>query len=220
MSQRPKKTNRQKESMAPTAPNLESATAKVSNTLRKLATAASSQFGADCYLHTRLGQALLADLGIQTNLVAGYAAWRVGEGDGDVLSHIPNLQSYLPSGTQGFAYHAWLESDRTTIDLTTYQLPLKAQQLDAADGGKTSVIWHPNVLMLKPKDIRSYRDVAQSPHAGVAFYKRDPAVEKILADTQQPLDAEDLHVARWLLSNPDTNVFGPNDRQQLGESKE
>ena len=217
MSQRPKKTNRQKERLAATSLNLESAAAKVSNALRLLATAASSQLGADCYLHTLLGQALLADLGIQTNLVAGYAAWRVGDGDGDVLSHMPNLQSHLPSGTQGFAYHSWLECGRTIVDLTTYQFTIKAQQLDAADGGKTSVIWHPNVLMLKPEEIRSYREVAQSPHAGVAFYKREPAVEKLLAETQEPLDAEDLHVARWLLSNPDTNVFGPNDRQQLGE---
>lgn len=39
------------------------AVAQVSSALRRLATAASSNLGGDCYLHAELGKVLLADLG-------------------------------------------------------------------------------------------------------------------------------------------------------------
>lgn len=87
--------------------------------IRKLATAASAQFGGDCYLHAELGRALLADLGIEARRVVGYAAWRTGPGDSDVVAHVPHLQGFLPAGSQGFAYHAWLEVGDTIIDFTS-----------------------------------------------------------------------------------------------------
>jgi hypothetical protein len=57
--------------------------------IRKLATAASGDIGADCYAHAVIAQAILAKLGVEAHLAVGYAAWRVGEGDGDVILHAP-----------------------------------------------------------------------------------------------------------------------------------
>lgn len=78
--------------------------------MRKLAQAASSHVGSDCYVHAAIGRELLKDLGIKTELKAGHAAWRIGSGDGDVMSHVDGVQGYLPEGAQGFAYHVWLET--------------------------------------------------------------------------------------------------------------
>jgi hypothetical protein len=50
----------------------------VARALQKLTSAASENHGYDCYLHTLIGRHLLNKLGIKTNLVVGFAAWRVG----------------------------------------------------------------------------------------------------------------------------------------------
>ncbi len=183
--------------------------------MRKLALAASTHNGSDCYVHAAIGRELLKDLGIQTEIVAGHAAWRLGSGDGDVMSHVDGVQGYLPEGAQGFAYHVWLETveeggaSPILIDLTTYQLRLKAQQLDEADGGTTQVDWCPDLLVLRREDIRSYREVAQAPGAGLSFYQSIPGMLERLAAAAD-LDAEDLAHARIIMANPDMTVIGPN----------
>jgi hypothetical protein len=57
--------------------------------IRKLATAASGQVGADCFAHAAIAQAILIQLDVEARLVVGYAALRVGDGDGDVILHAP-----------------------------------------------------------------------------------------------------------------------------------
>lgn len=202
-----KRRRRDAEALAATLPP---AVERVSGALRRLAIAASSHLGSDCYLHVELGRLLLADLGIEATPVVGYAAWRVGVGDGDVISHIPMKQGYLPAGTQGFAYHGWLTVGDYLIDFTTYQLRKKAADLDAADGGHTTVDWCPEVLLTPKTTIKTYREVAQSFAAGVFYYEAQPELLKVLAETST-LDPEDLAAARLLLSNPQLQVVGPND---------
>lgn len=184
--------------------------ARVSIALRKLSVAASIHFGADCYMHAALGRVLLQDLGLETRVAAGFAAWRVGHGDGDVLGHTPQAQGYLPPGTKGFAYHAWLEGCDCVIDFTTYQLREKARQLDEADGGCTSVEWCPEYLVLPRREIRAYKEVAQAPGPGIAYYEARPDIARLL-QAQFTVDEADLRAARLILSNPDIQVFGPND---------
>lgn len=179
----------------------------VGTAIRKLATAASSNLGGDCYLHAALGRALLADLGIEARLVAGYASWRIGPQDGDVIAHVRQVQGYLPAGAQGFAYHAWIEVAGTIIDFTTYQLRRKAAELDALDGGSTTVAWCPDLLILRRRDVRTYADVAKL-HQGLAFYEEAPGLESLLAE-QFSLDEGDLATARLILANPEIRVMGP-----------
>lgn len=180
---------------------------RVSVVLRKLATAASGHFGSDCYLHAEMGRCLLQDLGIETRRVVGYAAFRVGEGDGDVIAHTDQVQCFLPPGAAGMAYHAWLEAGDTIIDFTTYQLEQKARELDALDGNHTLVKWCPEYLVLRKRDVHTYRAVA-SLRAGMAHYDEKPELESLLA-SQFQLDEGDLAAARLILSNPQINVMGP-----------
>lgn len=62
----------------------------LSSALRRLATAASEKLGSDCYIHCALAQTILADFDIESRIVVGYAAWRVGNGDSDVIVHTPS----------------------------------------------------------------------------------------------------------------------------------
>jgi hypothetical protein len=187
--------------------------------IRKLATAASSHLGSDCYLHAAIGQALLSDLGIQTAIRAGHAAWRIGPGDEDIMAHKSDLGGYLPDGAQGFAYHVWLETveegaaSPILIDLTTYQLRLKASQLDKFDGGNTQVDWCPDLLVLRREDLRDFQEVAKAADAGVAYYESVPGYLERLA-AAAILDPEDLRLARLIMASPNVNVMGPNQVEE------
>ena len=193
-----------------TSQNLQSAATRVSAALRKLSTAASSHLGSDCYMHAQLGRVLLADLGVQASLAVGFAAWRIGDGDGAVISHTPYAQVYLPADEKGFAYHAWLDYAGFVVDFTTYQLAYKARKLDAMDGRHTTVAWCPEFLLLPKRSIRSYIEVVNAPHAGVAYYETRPELG-LLLQAQSSMDSQDLLAARLLLANPGMTVIGPND---------
>jgi hypothetical protein len=196
---------------------LEPAVVRVSAALRKLATAASGHFGCDCFLHMEMGCALLADLGISAHPVVGFAAWRVGTGDGDVISHAPFSQGYsLPSG-KGLVYHAWLNWKGFLVDFTTYQFRHKARQLDALDGGCTTVTWCPEYLLLRWKDVLSYGEVTASMRPGVAYYQARSELEPLLRSRGVP-DPTDLYAARVLLANPHLTISGPNDAGDVDET--
>lgn len=189
--------------------------AQVASAVRRLAMAASHNFGSDCYLHAALGQALLADKGVAARIAIGSAAWRVGKGDGDVISHTAEEKSFLPPGvTNGLPFHAWLEIDageKRILDLTTYQLKRKAAELDAMDGGKTHVEWAPDFLFAKKLMVAPYRVVAQSYKTGVFFYEESAEIALKVQSSSHPLDPEDIENARLLMANPEMIAFGPND---------
>lgn len=188
---------------------LDVAVKQVAHALRRLAEAASASLGSDCYMHAEMGRLLLADLGFAFETRVGAAAWRLGSGDGDVVSHIPGQVSHLPQGARGFAYHAWLEAGDWLLDLTTYQLRRKAAELDAADGGHTNVDWCPDYLLLKRSSVLTHRQVAKAPHWGVAYYESSPELAALMADGFF-LDADDVAAARLIMRNPGMNVLGPN----------
>lgn len=193
--------------------------ARVSNALRKLAIASSNNLGHDCYLHMELGRALLAELGFQTDPVLGFSAWRVGGKDGDVIAHVPFCQDTLAQpGVKAFPYHAWLSWHAYFIDFTTYQLPLKAKELDASDGGRTNVMWCPDFLLLPVGETRTYRQVLMDVRPGVAFYEACPELKASLGSKSGP-DPEALRVARILMANPDVVVLGPNSGRNRGERR-
>lgn len=183
---------------------------RISHALRRLARAASAHLGGDCYLHAELGRVLLADEGFGFRTRVGFAAWRVGPGDSDVLAHRPQAQVYLPPGAGlGFAYHAWLESDRWLVDFTTYQLTHKAQMLDASDGGHTRVDWCPDYLLLSRAELRGFREVARAPLPGIAYYE---GVDELTTEMAKgyALPESDLTAARLLMRHDDMRVIGPN----------
>lgn len=182
---------------------------RVSTALRKLALAASGSLGGDCYMHAAIAQALLAEQGIPTQITVGFAAWRVGDADGDVISHFPQKGVSYPTQTKPF--HVWLTLAGQVLDFTTYQLRLKAQQLDAQDGGCTTVSWCPDYLFVPRSACASYAAVARE-NAGVFAYDEHPELRSYVLAVANTLDQADLAAARLIYRNPDMYVQGPNDR--------
>jgi hypothetical protein len=194
---------------ADTTLQLQPVASRISNALRKLAVAASDHLGHDCYLHMELGRRLLADLGLQSEPVLGFAAWRVGRAEGDVIAHVPLDQSYSPVGVKAFPYHAWLLCRGLIIDFTTYQLPFKGEALDAADGGRTNVTWCPDFLLLPVTETKTYRQVLRGSQPGLAYYEVRHELHAALG-AKSDVDPVALTAARLLIANPDAVVFGPN----------
>jgi len=114
---------------------------QVATAVRTIATTASARLGADCIWHALACQHLLAREGIDdARLVAGYAAWRVdGRDPGAVVCHHSEGPT-VPDGTSGYLFHAWVACGRQVFDATTYQFRRKLAELDAADGGRTTVL--------------------------------------------------------------------------------
>ncbi len=180
---------------------------RISSALRRLAVAASLNCGSDCYIHAAIAQTILDRLGEKAKIVAGYAAFRVGESDSDVILHAP--APGMPHQPGAVAYHAWLEAYGNIIDFTTYSLRTKADQLDALDGGTTSVTWCPDYLFVPKTSVSPMRDVIQL-RAGMFHYLRVPALEAKIIAAAHPLDQDDVETAWLLYQNPDIQVFGPN----------
>lgn len=177
--------------------------------MRKLATAASSHIGSDCYIHAALVQKMLESVGIKSVLVVGHAGWRVGDGDSDVVLHIPQSGVQLPAGA--FPYHVWLEFPQTwhLLDVTTYQLRSKAAELDAADGGRTTVDWCPDFLLTNKNTVSPLKKVIQK-RAGMYYYARHKPTEEIILCQAPDLDPTDISSAITIFNNPDIFVMGPN----------
>ena len=180
---------------------------RLAGAIRKLAIAASDKFGADCYVHAAIAQAVLARLGVEASLVVGYAAWRVGEGDSDIIMHAPAPNMVDQPG--GVIYHVWLEIGDKILDLTTYQLAEKARQLDLLDGGCTTVNWCPEFLFVDRDSRSKLRDVIHL-GTGLYYYEERPEVAKRIIAEAPELDLMDVGAA-WLLYQNDTiQAFGPN----------
>lgn len=181
---------------------------RLAGAIRKLATAASGHFGADCYIHASLAQQLLKRLDVESRLVVGHAAFRVGGGSGDVISHLPAAGMVPQPG--GVPYHAWLEIGTMLLDVTVYSLREKARQLDLLDGGTTTVDWCPDYLFAPRSSISSFAQVRDL-GAGLYYYAEDKAVtETVLRAASEP-DPDDIETAWLLYQYADMLVMGPND---------
>lgn len=163
--------------------------------------------------HATLAHAILNEEGIAARLVVGAAAWRVGPGDSDVITHLPTQENIDAISTvAAFPYHAWLEFDDTIIDFSTHSLQAKGQQLDAQDGGRTTVDWCPDYLTLDKAELQPLEVVVQSSSAGVAFYKEIPGLHRFLVSRglRKSPDPQDVTVLRFIYANPSLKVIGPN----------
>ena len=181
---------------------------RVSSALRRLFTAASGNFGSDCFAHVAIAHELLARLGIQTTRICGYAAWRVNIHDPDIMLHAPLPGIPLQPG--GFPYHMWLEIDDHLLDYTTYQLKQKVDRLNELDGGTTHCIWCPDFLFASMKSISTLRDVIQL-RTGMYYYQRVPELEAEIVAASSPLDEGDVATAWMLYQNQEMQVFGPRN---------
>jgi hypothetical protein len=187
---------------------------RLSIALQKLTQSSSLYLGSDCACHAYLAQKILTENGIECRVAIGAAAWRVGPNDGDVISHIPSRENILfKADTKAIPYHAWVETDSFIIDFSTHTLRLKASQLDALDGGHTTVEWNPEFLLLTKEEVKTYREVAQAPQGGVAFYQEIPALLEFMKSKgfTDESDPEDLENLRFIYSNPEVHIMGINN---------
>lgn len=191
---------------------VERAAAIVGPALKKMATAASHYLGADCVLHADLGRQALERLGIKAELVAGFSAWQLGAGPGDILSHHTEAEVHAPvqGDKPGFPYHAWLRAGDILIDFSTYQLPLKAAHMDAVDGHHTDIQWCPDYLVAPMTSVVSYRVVANSRTPGHYHYQHVPEIQAMVTRGLDGKESEDLPFLLTIMKNPQAHVVGPN----------
>lgn len=191
---------------------------RVALAVNRLCVAASSEHGSDCLLQADLAQHLLGRLGVRADVVAGAAAWRVGEDDGDVISHIPSGGEIRGQPAPGYIpFHAWLRVGQHLLDVTTADLEKKAEQLDYQDGGHIEVVWAPECLYVPYSRVSDYRTVAQG-HAGLFFYREDAHFTQVVRDhlRERPQDVEMLEMLWMIYQNPQAKVFGPENLPALG----
>lgn len=172
---------------------------------------ASLNFGADCLLHAALAQRILAEHDMIARLVVGEAAWRVGPGDDDVIVHSPFVGGQAPTNA-GLAvpFHAWLELGSTVLDFSTHSLRHKAAQLDAQDGGKTTVAWCPTHLVIAKSETKTLQEVAQAPLEGVALYRELPRLHELMLQRGKlvDVDEDDVNMFRFIFKNTSMVVIG------------
>ncbi|MPS81644.1 MAG: hypothetical protein E2591_26570 [Achromobacter sp.] len=180
--------------------------ARVAAAVQRICTAASANLGVDCFVQARMAQHVLRCLGLSADLVIGYAAWRVGPGPGDVISHYPAGHTMAGSA----AYHAWVRVEDHIFDVTTNTLALKAEMLDALDGGHTSVSWAPTYLWLPMASSRSLQEVTQGLHGGVSSYLPHAALQQFVMNNLEASDGTNEALAWLAYQAPDSRVLGPN----------
>lgn len=180
--------------------------ARVAKSVQKVCAAASAHLGTDCLLQAKMAQHILGRLGMVSELVIGHAAWRVGPGDGDVVSHFPN--GHAQSATAAL-YHAWLIVGDHIFDVTTKELPLKARQLDALDGGTTTVQWAPDYVWMAYGAVKTIAEVTASLHPGGCAYRRSADVQALVLRHCRASDGQNEALAWLAYQSPDATVIGP-----------
>lgn len=181
--------------------------ARVATAVQKLSHAASQHTGSDCVLQASIASSVLSRLGVPATVRVGFAAWRVGEGDGDVISHIPMKGKQIGRPDE-LPFHAWLQVGTQIFDITTNQLPLKARLLDQDDGKQTTVGWAPPFLLLPQSNLSTYMEVAQG-GTGLVYYEQNEAMERHVMRTWSKSIEDEDHA--WLIyQNPSVEVIGPN----------
>ena len=182
--------------------------ARIAAAVRKLMTAASAQPGSDALQHADLARHLLSLEGFDADVVIGFAAWRVGPGDGDVVihggGHDPSV-TIVRQRDNELAYHAWVETGGHVFDVTTYQLAAKAADLDRLDGRTTTVSWCPDFVLLPKAEIASFVRVRQET-AGLMYYERDAYLQAVVRNRAIEFDPQDIAAVELVYRNPDIEV--------------
>jgi len=162
--------------------------------------AASDRRGSDCTVHA----AMLAEMiGPEARIVLGHAAWRVGQGAGDVIAHHPAANGAVQVGG-AFMGHAWVELGDWIIDATAWQWGHKLAVLDALDGRRSLVAWPAEMLAIDRKSIKSFWHVQQS-NKFAAHYEEVPGMDRFMCG---PVDRVALALAREAYANPTIALIG------------
>lgn len=157
--------------------------------------------GANCVLYAKLTAAMIDTIyRVPATVQVGAAAWRIGPGDGDCVTHAPIAKQRQFGIVHGPAapLHAWVQAQVADaqgntrawlIDTTTHQLPSKAKALQACDGVATTCTWAPPWLAM-PADLVSddINAAVQASDAPAFAYHLAPAAVRamFLSEAQRP----------------------------------
>jgi hypothetical protein len=171
---------------------------RVAAAVRSLMAAAPPGQEADAFAHAELARQLLLSEGLDAEVVVGFAAWRVGPGEGDIViqgsGRATAAAEQSETGNE-HAHHAWLETGGHVFDVTTYQLARKAAGLDQRDGKTTNVTWCPDFVLVPRDELSSFARVRQEV-AGRMYYERDAYLQTVVASRIRAGGHPDLEMAR------------------------
>ena len=103
----------------------------------------------------------------------------------------------------GLLGHLWLEVDNKILDMTTYQLPKKAQKLDFIDKKNTSVKWSPDYIYSSKDKLTSIQKVINGTRIGSYGYKKIKTLEHNDIDITNNKDTEFyLEVVKNIVEKP------------------
>lgn len=180
----------------------------VAKAVAQYCSAASTQLGVDCFIHAYFAQSLLKRLGVESELVVGEAAWRVGPDYNDVLSHLFSGFGHGPM----VGFHCWLLVDGKIFDPTTYLIPMKVKQLDEMDGMTTTVDFAPEHLLTESSEVlTNWEEFLGVLKAGTTYYLRLPEVENVIKEAYTA-DKDDEEMVWHIYQNKPSHVVGPNQK--------
>lgn len=170
--------------------------ARVAAAVRTLVAEGSATPALDALRHARLAQHLLQCAGLESDLMVGFAAWRVGPGVGDIVAHGGSHDPQAESARRDDLvppHHAWLETGGHVYDATTYQLARKAADLSRPDGAVVTAVWCPEFVLTPRASLASFERVRQ-PVVGLMYYERDAYLQSVVL--QQSIAPDPQGVAR------------------------
>lgn len=183
----------------------------VSDAVMKVAKACSPILGKDCIWHALAAQYLLKLCDIESRIVVGFSAWRVGESDGAVITHIPIRGIKYPPNE--FPFHTWLEvEDNYIFDVTTYLFKAKMKALDLNDNCSTQVDWCPDYLYIHKDYSKPLSDVIKRT-SGLSYYEESEIITKHILNVvsfEEDINKEDAFILDQVFQNPWVTLVGPN----------
>jgi len=175
---------------------LEGPAKKVARVVRAWGSAYSAFPDQDCVMLSNIAQRLFADLGITVEVCIGYAAWRVGPAEFEVVGHVSE-----PWEAASGLHHAWVAYKTLIVDITTFQIVRKVRGLDADLKRKTTIDWcPPDYLIASPQEIHSFDAVCNGTTPGWFYYERRRELEMILQNKLDTVALEtNVRMARLIL---------------------
>jgi hypothetical protein len=174
---------------------------------RYLAAASTTNRGRDCQAHAQLTKALLKSEGIDSRLVGGYAAWRVGTGDADMIAHHPN--SVYAASEANIVGHFWVEAGDLIIDPTTWQFQTKLEVCFQADGMPYEVLWPHQYLVISKSSVKPFKAVRDGYTFAYHYDERPELAAMAAIAASDPIDRNDLGALRLVYANPFALITGP-----------
>lgn len=168
--------------------------ARVAAAVRALMAEASTIPALDALAHARLARHLLHRAGLVSDLTIGFAAWRVGPGDGDIIAYGGGDDAAVDTvrtKAETAQYHAWLETGGHVFDVATYQLARKAAEFDRHRGKSIRVTWCPDFVLVPKASLASFARVRQAV-VGLMYYERDAFLQSVVGTGSGELDARQV----------------------------